>query len=115
MPQSATPVFRLAVSAPVPRDAGFGAGRLTSDGGLPWLAEAAARVGVCAAFAAVIPEWRRGPVRYSLSMLVRSASSRSPAATKTRTTPAPCAPMRRRPKFGLNRDEEHDRQCKERQ
>src|SRR5204862_2088493 len=45
--------------------------RLTSDGGLPWLAEAEAALGLCAAFAAHIPEWRRGRVQHALATLVR--------------------------------------------
>jgi hypothetical protein len=49
----------------------FDAGRLTSDGGLPWLEQADRTVGVCAALAACIPEWRRGPVRHPLETLVR--------------------------------------------
>jgi len=49
----------------------FDAGRLTSDGGLPWLEGAERALGVCAAFAACIPEWRRGPVRHALATLVR--------------------------------------------
>jgi hypothetical protein len=44
---------------------------LTSDGGLPWLAEADRVLGLCAALAGCIPEWRRGPVRHSLLELVR--------------------------------------------
>ena len=55
----------------VPLEAAFDAGRLTSDGGLPWLAEADAALGLCAALAAGIPEWRRGPVRHSVTTLVR--------------------------------------------
>ena len=47
------------------------AGRLTSDGGLPWLAQAEEAVGICAALAASVPEWRRGPVHHSLETLVR--------------------------------------------
>jgi hypothetical protein len=49
----------------------FDAGRLTSDGGLAWLAEADAELGLCAALAACIPEWRHGPVRHSLRTLVQ--------------------------------------------
>ncbi|HEY7061954.1 MAG TPA: transposase, partial [Chloroflexota bacterium] len=49
----------------------FDAGRLTSDGGLPWLERADQALGVCAALAACIPEWRRGPVRHALDTLVR--------------------------------------------
>jgi len=71
MSQSATPVFRFVVPAPLPLEARFDGGRLTSDGGLPWLDAAETAVGVCAAFAAVIPEWRRGPVRHALETLVR--------------------------------------------
>src|SRR5215469_18231495 len=49
----------------------FDAGRLTSDGGLVWLAHADTRVGVSAAFAAQVRDWRRGPVRHPLALLLR--------------------------------------------
>jgi hypothetical protein len=49
----------------------FDGPQLTSDGGLCWLAEADSRLGLCAALAAQLPEWRRGPVRHSLETLVR--------------------------------------------
>jgi hypothetical protein len=49
----------------------FDGGQVTSDGGLPWVARAEAALGVCAALAACVPEWRRGPVRHSLEALVR--------------------------------------------
>src|SRR5690349_303441 len=55
----------------VPLEATFDAGRLTSDGGLPWLAEADTALGLCPALAGCIPEWRRGPVQHSLETLVR--------------------------------------------
>jgi hypothetical protein len=55
----------------VPLEATFDAGRLTSDGGLPWLAEADTALGLCDALAHCIPEWRRGPVRHSLATLIR--------------------------------------------
>ena len=71
MPQSATPVYRFAVPASVPLEATFDGGRLTSDGGLPWLGEAETALGICSSFAACVPEWRRGPVRHSLATLVR--------------------------------------------
>lgn len=71
MSQSATAVFRFAGSAPLPLEARFDGGRLTSDGGLPWLEQAETRLGLCGAFAAVIPEWRRGPVRHPLPILIR--------------------------------------------
>jgi hypothetical protein len=71
MSQSATPMHRFSGIAPLRLEASFDGGRLTSDGGLPWLEQADAALGLCAAFAAVIPEWRRGPVRHGLATLVR--------------------------------------------
>ena len=71
MPQSATPSVPFAHGAPLPLLASFDAGRLTSDGGLPWLAEADRALGVCAALAGLVPEWRRGPARHPLVDLVR--------------------------------------------
>jgi hypothetical protein len=71
MSQSATATIRFPVPAAVPLEAGFDGGRLTSDGGLPWLAQVEAALALCAAFAAVIPEWRRGPVRHRLDTLIR--------------------------------------------
>lgn len=67
---SATPGYAFATT-PLPLEAAFDGGRLTSDGGLPWLVEADAALGLGAAFAACIPEWRRGPVRHPLETLVR--------------------------------------------
>jgi hypothetical protein len=55
----------------LPLDAAFDGGRLTSDGGLPWLAEVDAALGLSVAFADSIPDWRRGPVHHSLETLVR--------------------------------------------
>ncbi len=49
----------------------FDGGQVTSDGGLPWVARAEAALGVCAALAGCVPEWRRGGVRHSLEALVR--------------------------------------------
>jgi hypothetical protein len=51
--------------------ASFDGGRVTSDGGLTWVARAEEALGVCAALAACVPEWRRGGVRHSLTALVR--------------------------------------------
>lgn len=70
-PQSATPVYAFATETALALEATFDGGRLTSDGGLPWLAEAEDEVGICAALAVCVPEWRRGPVQHSLSALVR--------------------------------------------
>jgi hypothetical protein len=49
----------------------FDGGRLTSDGGLVWLAQADDQLGVSAAFARRMPDWRRGPVQHPLRLLVR--------------------------------------------
>jgi hypothetical protein len=49
----------------------FDGGRLTSDGGLVWLAQADDQLRLSAAFAAQIRDWRRGPVRHSPALLVR--------------------------------------------
>src|SRR4051812_17370673 len=65
------PSLRFDTPAGLPLEAAFDAGRLTSDGGLPWLAEADAALDLCAALAAGVPEWRTGPVRHSLTTLVR--------------------------------------------
>jgi hypothetical protein len=48
------------VPAVVPLAARFDGGRSTTDGGLPWLAQAEQVLGRWAACAAVIPAWRRG-------------------------------------------------------
>ncbi len=71
MDQSATPVYPFSGLAPLPLEARFDGGRLTSDGGLPWLERAEEALGLCAALAAAIPEWRRGPVRHPRETLVR--------------------------------------------
>jgi hypothetical protein len=71
MSQSAIPLHCFAGSAPLPLEASFDGGQLTSDGGLPWLEQAEQTLGLCSAFAAAIPEWRRGPVRHRLETLVR--------------------------------------------
>jgi hypothetical protein len=68
---SATPVHTFATSTALPLLAAFDGGRITSDGGLPWLAEAEAALGVCAAFATCIHDWRRGTVHHPLETLVR--------------------------------------------
>jgi hypothetical protein len=49
----------------------FDGGRVTSDGGVPWVSRAEELLGVCAALAGCVPEWRRGGVRHSLEALVR--------------------------------------------
>jgi hypothetical protein len=71
MVQSATAPTRFAARPDLPLEASFDLGQLTSDGGLPWLAEADDDLGLCVAFAAVLRDWRHGPVRHDLPTLVR--------------------------------------------
>ncbi len=78
IPTEETPRMVQSITAPIrfdgpglPLAAAFDAGRLTSDGGLPWLAEADAALGLWAALAACIPDWRRRAGRHSLATLVR--------------------------------------------
>jgi hypothetical protein len=71
MRQCATASRERTVPAPIPVQISFDAGPLTSDGGLIWLSEAEAEVGLCAFWAAQIDDWRRGPVRHSLEVLLR--------------------------------------------
>jgi hypothetical protein len=60
--------FRLPASSVAAR---FDGPQLTSDGGLCWLSEADTVLGLCAALASHIPEWRHRAVRHSLETLVR--------------------------------------------
>jgi Transposase DDE domain group 1 len=69
--QSATASYHFATATALALEVAFDGGRLTADGGLPWLAEAEAATGICAALAACVPEWRRGTVRHSLAVVVR--------------------------------------------
>jgi hypothetical protein len=71
MSESATLHRSYAFVGPATLVAAFDAGRATSDGGLPWLAAADRRLGVCAALAACVPEWRGPRVRHSREDLVR--------------------------------------------
>jgi hypothetical protein len=71
MTQSTRGRIRFGTEVELPLEAAFDAGRLTSDGGLPWLREADQALGLCDALAACIPEWRQRVVRHSLVTLVR--------------------------------------------
>ena len=54
-------------------EAAFDGGRITSDGGLVWLAEADSELGLCEAIARHVPEWRKRRGRHSLPSLVRQS------------------------------------------
>src|SRR5687767_14226811 len=73
VPQSATAPtapLRFAPPAPLPLTVDFDGGRLTSDGGWAWVAEADRALGLCATLAAVLPDRRRRR-RYTLLDLLR--------------------------------------------
>lgn len=65
-----SPTTRFETS-PLVLEAAFDGGRITSDGGLLWLAEADRELGLCEEIASHVPEWRGPSVRHSLQMLVR--------------------------------------------
>lgn len=71
MTKSTKAAIRFESPVGLPLEAAFDAGRLTSDGGLPWLSEADGALGRCEALAGCIRDWRRGPVRHALVTLVR--------------------------------------------
>jgi hypothetical protein len=52
-------------------EAAFDGGRITSDGGLVWLAEADSELGVCKRMAEHVPEWRKREARHSLEALIK--------------------------------------------
>src|SRR5918998_3335497 len=68
---SATPTHTFATATPLPLRAAFDGGRLTSDGGLPWLAEADTALGLCSRIAHYVPEWRTRTATHTLETLVR--------------------------------------------
>ncbi len=70
MPESTSSPVRFA-AAPRPLETSFDLDALTSDGGLVWLREADDALGLSAAFAAAIPDWRRRAGRHALVTLVQ--------------------------------------------
>jgi hypothetical protein len=70
MADSLTSAFPFHTLAPLAIEAAFDGGRLTSDGGLAWLAHADAEIGVCAEIAACVPDWRREARAHPLATLV---------------------------------------------
>lgn len=58
-------------TTPLALEVAFDGGRLTSDGGLCWLAEMDEQFGLCEVIASHVPEWRGPSLRHSLKTLVR--------------------------------------------
>lgn len=71
MNQSATAAPGVALPIALPLDVDFLGGRLTSDGGWVWVAEADAVLGLTTALAGVLPDPRRRRGRHSVLDLVR--------------------------------------------
>jgi hypothetical protein len=71
MSQSATAALVFAPPIAVPLAVDFQGGRLTSDGGWSWVAEADAVLGLCAALAGALPDHRRRRGRHALVDLLR--------------------------------------------
>jgi Transposase DDE domain group 1 len=73
MAHCATSLTRFDTSSALALEAAFDGGKLTAEGGLPWLAQADSELGVCQNLAECVPEWRRrgGSVTHSLEDLVR--------------------------------------------
>jgi DDE family transposase len=71
MEDCAIPPLRFE-TVPLEVEAAFDGGRITSDGGLLWLAKIDRDLGLCEAIAEYVPEWRSNrSVRHSLVTLVR--------------------------------------------
>ena len=69
--QSATEAYTFTTPCALALAAAFDGGRLTSDGGLPWLAKADQALGLATALAACIPEWRHAHIQHARETLVR--------------------------------------------
>jgi hypothetical protein len=68
---SATTPMLFETPTPLALQAAFDGGRITSDGGLCWLAEVDRGLGLCEAIARHVPERRGASLRHSLTTLVR--------------------------------------------
>ena len=71
MSDCATRRMRFETETALALEAAFDGGRITSDGGLIWLAQADSELGLCEAISEHVPEWRKRKGRHSLSSLVR--------------------------------------------
>jgi Transposase DDE domain group 1 len=71
MSDCATNEMRFETQAALTLEATFDGGRISSDGGLLWLAEVDSEMGLCEAVSECVPEWRTRKGRHSLLSLVR--------------------------------------------
>jgi hypothetical protein len=63
--------MRFGTDCALALEAAFDGGRITSDGGLLWLAKIDTEMGLCEAIAEQVPEWRKRRSRHSLPSLVK--------------------------------------------
>jgi hypothetical protein len=71
MKDCATNKLRFETPTPLALEAAFDGGRLTSDGGLLWLSKVDEELGLCAAMAKHVPEWRTREGHHSLVALLK--------------------------------------------
>jgi hypothetical protein len=71
MSDCATQKIGFETPTPLALEAAFDGGRITSDGGLLWLAEADRDLGLCEAIARRVPDRRGSSIRHPLATLVR--------------------------------------------
>jgi Transposase DDE domain group 1 len=71
MSDCATRTMRFETQTALALEAAFDGGRLTSDGGLLWLAKVDSELGLCEALSELVPEWRKRKGQHSLSSLIR--------------------------------------------
>src|SRR5918993_6058223 len=69
MTACATTGMRFGTQTNLALEATFDGGRITSDGGLVWLAEADSELGLCERVAEHVPEWRKRKGGHSLEAL----------------------------------------------
>ena len=71
MQDCATTKLRFDTQTALTLEAAFDGGRITSDGGLVWLAKADSELGLCERIAEHVPEWRKRKGRHSLHALIK--------------------------------------------
>jgi hypothetical protein len=71
MTDCATQLMRFETHSSLALEAAFSGGRITSDGGLVWLAKMDSELGLCERISEHVPEWRKRKGRHSLVSLIR--------------------------------------------
>jgi Transposase DDE domain group 1 len=71
MQDCATQKIRFETPTPLALEAAFDGGRLTSDGGLSWLAKMDSEMGLSEMISECVPEWRTRRGRHTMLALVK--------------------------------------------